>query len=85
MTDQNEFEDHLNNQWQSWWGTIRRQPVLTVYILMLLKRQSPGLNANSQFTNNESRVLRKVNKVYYLSYKKEDRESQPLKALLFHF
>jgi hypothetical protein len=49
---------------------------------LLLENSSPGLNANSQFANNESRVLRKREiKVYYSSDEEEDRESQLLKVL----
>jgi hypothetical protein len=53
--------------------------------IVLPENWSPGLDGNSQFTNNESRVLREMNKVYYSSDEEKDRESQSLKALLSPF
>jgi hypothetical protein len=49
---------------------------------LLLESQSPGLNANSQIKR--ARFLGKGNKIYYSSSEEEeDKESQPLKVLLF--
>jgi hypothetical protein len=56
---------------------------VTGWAVLLVESWSLGLNTNSQIMR--AGYYGKGNKVYYLSDKEEDRESQPLKALSSSF